>query len=184
MTTPTVIETHRNGNPVGERVELARYTVPAGARVLYGQRIDGVVRFQPEEPVALDVSPANSENATCRPRGVDGQEGRSDAARRKRPNDEAEESAAVEPPMDRCGRTGRRVELARYVISEGERVLYGQRVWGVVRVTDVPLVAGGRAYLIERGLERDGNAALQAMVADYVRQAELLDEVPMAASLL
>ena len=44
MTTPTVTETRRNGNPVGERVELARYTVPAGERVLYGQRVDGVVR--------------------------------------------------------------------------------------------------------------------------------------------
>ena len=27
-----------NGNPVGERIELARYSIPAGERVLYGQR--------------------------------------------------------------------------------------------------------------------------------------------------
>lgn len=33
-----------NGNRVGQRVELARYTLPAGERVLYGQRINGVVR--------------------------------------------------------------------------------------------------------------------------------------------
>lgn len=46
MTTPTVSETRRNGNTVGERRELARYTVPsAGERVSYGQRVNGVVRF-------------------------------------------------------------------------------------------------------------------------------------------
>ena len=36
MTTPTVTEIRRNGNPVGERIELARYTVPVGERVVYG----------------------------------------------------------------------------------------------------------------------------------------------------
>ena len=35
-------------------------------------------------------------------------------------------------------RVGERIELARYMIAEGERVLYGQRVNGVVRVTDKP----------------------------------------------
>ena len=47
MTTPTVTELVRNGNRVGKRVELARYTIPAGERVLHGQRINGVVRFLP-----------------------------------------------------------------------------------------------------------------------------------------
>ena len=35
MTTPTVTEIRRNGNPVGERIELGRYSVPADERVLY-----------------------------------------------------------------------------------------------------------------------------------------------------
>ena len=55
-----------------------------------------------------------------------------------------------------------------------------------VRVTDVPREAGGRAYLVERGLEEEGpnaNAALQALVADYLRQASVLDAVPMAESM-
>jgi hypothetical protein len=54
----------------------------------------------------------------------------------------------------------------------------------MVRVTDDPLAPGGRAYLFERGLEvaaANANAALQALIADYVRQASVLDEVPMAA---
>ena len=54
---------------------------------------------------------------------------------------------------------------------------------GVVRLTDVPLEAGGRAYLVERGLEEEGsnaNAALHALIADYLRQASVLDAVPMA----
>jgi hypothetical protein len=93
MTTPTVIETRRNGNPVGERVELGRYSVPAG-----------------------------------------------------------------------------------------ERILYGQRVHGIVRITDVPAQGRGRAYLVERELEQDGYGALRALVADYLSQAELLADVPMAIS--
>ena len=87
----------------------------------------------------------------------------------------------------RSGRTGARVELARYSVRSGDRVLYGQRIFGVVRVTDVPLASGGRSYLIERGLEEEGanaNAALQALIADYLQQASALDEVPMAVSIL
>ncbi|MBV9194523.1 MAG: hypothetical protein JO168_10305 [Solirubrobacterales bacterium] len=76
-------------------------------------------------------------------------------------------------------RVGQRVELARYTIPGGERVLYGQRVDGVVRVTDNPANGRGRAYLIERELERDGNAALHALVADYVEQAQRHGEIPM-----
>jgi hypothetical protein len=77
---------------------------------------------------------------------------------------------------------GERIELARYTVPVGERVLYGQRVNGVVRVTDVPACGRGRAYLVERELEHDGYDALKALVADYLDQAELLAEVPMALS--
>jgi hypothetical protein len=77
---------------------------------------------------------------------------------------------------------GERIELARYTIPVGQRVLYGQRVNGVVRVTDVPAGGRGRAYLVERELEQDGYDALKALVADYVDQAGLLEDVPMAVS--
>jgi hypothetical protein len=84
------------------------------------------------------------------------------------------------------GRTGARVELARYSASAGDRALFGQRVHGVVRVTNVPLALGGRAYLVERGLDEEGtnaSAALHALIEDYLRQASILDDVPMAATL-
>lgn len=77
---------------------------------------------------------------------------------------------------------GERTELARYTVRAGQRVLYGQRVNGVVRVTDVPAHGRGRAYLVERELEQDGYDALRALVADYVEQAGLLEDVPMAVS--
>jgi hypothetical protein len=77
---------------------------------------------------------------------------------------------------------GERVELARYTVPVGERVLYGQRVNGVVRVTDVPACDRGRAYLVERELEQDGYDALKALISDYLDQAELLEDVPMAVS--
>ena len=74
---------------------------------------------------------------------------------------------------------GKRVELARYNIPAGERVHHGQRINGVVRVTDNPAGGRGRAYLVERELEHDGNAALQALVADYVEQAERHGVIPV-----
>ena len=77
---------------------------------------------------------------------------------------------------------GERIELARYTVPVGERVLYGQRVNGVVRVTDVPAGGRGRAYLVERELEQDGYGALNAMLSDYLDQAQLLEDVPMAVS--
>jgi hypothetical protein len=77
---------------------------------------------------------------------------------------------------------GERIELARYSVPVGERVVYGQRVNGVVRVTDVPARGRGRAYLVERELEQDGYDALKALVTDYLDQAELLEDVPMAVS--
>jgi len=67
------------------------------------------------------------------------------------------------------GRTGDRVELTHYTVANGgERILYGQRVNGSVRVTDVPRTPGGRAYLVERDLQLDGNTALRALVSDYL----------------
>jgi hypothetical protein len=52
----------------------------------------------------------------------------------------------------RARRMGVRVEPARYTVGGVERALYGQRVEGVVRVTDVPISIRGRAYLVERRL--------------------------------
>ena len=84
MTTPTVTELVRNGNRVGKRVELARYTIPAGERVLYGQRINGVVRFLPANPVVLVSASAGTENDSSSS-WLEADDGRADAVRQKRP---------------------------------------------------------------------------------------------------
>ncbi len=73
---------------------------------------------------------------------------------------------------------GQRTELARYTVAEGERILYGQRIDGIVRVTDRPARHGGRAYLVERGL--DTKSELDALIADYLDQATKLDSPPLA----
>jgi hypothetical protein len=83
------------------------------------------------------------------------------------------------PQLTKHTEVGARVELARYTIPGGERVLYGQRVNGIVRVTDNPASGNGRAYLVERELEQDGNAALQALIADYLDQARRHQAIPM-----
>jgi hypothetical protein len=56
-------------------------------------------------------------------------------------------------PTRRTGPTNERVELGRYTISAGERILYRQRVLGVVWLTDVPAHGHGRRYIMDRGLD-------------------------------
>ena len=73
--------------------------------------------------------------------------------------------------------TGRRVELAHYPSDSGERVLVAQRVDGKVRVTDEPHTGTGRRYLVEAHLE--SQAALDALVSDYLEKARRLGYAPM-----
>lgn len=75
----------------------------------------------------------------------------------------------------RAGQTNERVELIRYTISAGERIVYGQRVRGVVRLTDVS-AGSGRAYLIERDL--GAMSEIRAILTDYLEQADRWDAVP------
>jgi hypothetical protein len=87
------------------------------------------------------------------------------------------------PPVieTRCGgRTNPRVELTRYTISDGEHVIYAQRVLGVVRLVDEPAAGEGRRYIIER--ELTVMAELEAIVADYLEQAATWDVIPAAGS--
>ena len=78
----------------------------------------------------------------------------------------------------RVRQTNARVELARYSVSAGERVIYGQRVLGVVRLVDVPAEGTGRRFIIER--ELTVMTELQAIVADYLDQAAAWDVIPAA----
>jgi hypothetical protein len=91
----------------------------------------------------------------------------------------------VTPNQRDSNDVGERTELGRYRTVAGvARVLYGQRVGNVVRVTDVPVDQPGRAYLVERGIEEDGNAALLALVADYLETANELGVPPMSTTIL
>jgi hypothetical protein len=76
-------------------------------------------------------------------------------------------------------RVGERVELARYRISSGERVIYGQRISGRVRLTDRPADGRGRSFMVESDLQLDGNDAINGLIGDYIEQAGELDSVPM-----
>jgi hypothetical protein len=51
-----------------------------------------------------------------------------------------------------------------------------------VRITDTP-VCRGRAFLVERGLEEDGYAALHALVNDYITQSQRRDEPAILVNL-
>ena len=87
-------------------------------------------------------------------------------------------ASATPVRLARPGADGGRpdAQLARYSISTGERALHAEPRGPTVRIVDRP-VGAGRAYVVEERLERDGCAAL---VADYLKQAQELDVVPMA----
>jgi hypothetical protein len=78
--------------------------------------------------------------------------------------------------------TGRPCEVGRYTTDEGERLLVGQRVDGIVQITDRPLASAGRSYLVETGI--GSMEELAALVADYKAQAARLGDCPMGASLV
>lgn len=80
----------------------------------------------------------------------------------------------------RAGQTNERVELARYTVTAGERVIHGQRILGVVRFVDDPASGAGRHYVIERELTT--MAELEATVADYLQQAATWDAIPAAGA--
>ena len=81
-----VFHVERKAGRTGHRVELARYTTgDGGERVLYGQRVDGVVRFLPRESVVLVAQQGLSEDDACRCRRIPCEPARPHAARRKRP---------------------------------------------------------------------------------------------------
>jgi hypothetical protein len=78
----------------------------------------------------------------------------------------------------RAGQTNARHELARYTVNAGERIIYAQRVLGVVRLVDEPADGGGRRYVIER--ELTVMSELEALVADYLDQAATWGVIPAA----
>ena len=85
---------------------------------------------------------------------------------------------ATTGPAPKHGTNPRR-QLATYQAADETRTIYGQRVDGTVRLTDV---GPGRSYLVESGI--DTNASLTALLTDYLQQAEQLASCPMAKSVL
>ncbi len=72
---------------------------------------------------------------------------------------------------------GRQVELGRYQVPEGTRVLTGRRIDGVVHVYDFPVDHPGCGYFVEKGF--DSRAELAVLVADYRRRAKAIAGCPM-----
>jgi hypothetical protein len=87
------------------------------------------------------------------------------------------------PPRRMVGPVlGERRELGRYTVAAGERILYGQRIDGIVRITDRPadkVTTTNRAYLVESAVE--SKAELDAILTDYLNEAARLQVVPAAA---
>ena len=71
--------------------------------------------------------------------------------------------------------TGKPKVLATYQCDEGQRQLVGQRVDGIVQITDQR--PGGRAYLVEEGITKMDE--LDALIADYLAKAKRIGYAPM-----
>jgi hypothetical protein len=159
---------------VGKPVELARYSVHGCERIVYGKWIDDLVhvidaptggrgRFYP-----VDCCRAHDGRAAVEALVADY------ICQAKRGGEIPMVAGIVERVEQ--------VALARYEFTGGERVLYGQRVNGVVRVTDRPARGPERSYLVECDVEPDGFPALEALIVDYTCQAARRDDIPMAMS--
>ena len=139
---------------------------------LLAVKAKGHAPFQPDLPIATDAAVYATAAHSSEVSGYG-----SSAHWRTSPQHEPE-SVPQQPTI------GERTELGRYTVSSGERVIYGQRINGVVRITDRPASGAGRSYLVERELEVDGYSALKALVSEYIEQAGELDAVPMASSVV
>jgi len=71
-------------------------------------------------------------------------------------------------------------EVARYQLGEAVRVLSAERNGDAVQLIDRSDSGQGLSYLVESDISTDDKASLQALVADYLRQAERLGAVPMS----
>lgn len=76
---------------------------------------------------------------------------------------------------DTAEQAGRPQRLGTNIADVGERILVGQRVDGVVRISDVPADGEGRSYLVEPQV--DSMAETDALVADYKTKAKKLGYV-------
>jgi hypothetical protein len=160
---------------VGARMELARYRLKGAQRILYGQVFEGLVRVTDHPACGRGRSYLVEPALKC-----DGHQTLdalvADYTRTARRVNDIPMRATLDARVQQ-------VELARYALTRGERVLHGQRVDGVVRVTDRPARGSGRAYLVECGLEHHGYGALRTLIDDYTRQAGEHDEIPMLVRL-
>jgi hypothetical protein len=87
-------------------------------------------------------------------------------------------TSAVSHSTAHAAQANEPVELARYTITGGERVICGQRIRGIVRLVDVPAEGRSRRYLI--GRELTSMAELEAIIVDYLDQAARWDAIPGA----
>jgi hypothetical protein len=72
---------------------------------------------------------------------------------------------------------GALVELSRYHVTSGERIVLGQRIDGVVCITDAPAHDDGSTYVVERGLT--SHDELLGLVTHYVEHAKKCGGIPL-----
>jgi hypothetical protein len=72
--------------------------------------------------------------------------------------------------------------VAAYTVGSESRVLRATRLDAGLRLVDEPDGAAGERYVIERELQMEDAAELDALVGDYLAQAQTLQAIPMASS--
>ncbi len=171
-------------NRTGQTFTYPKTGAHASAEI---QRLQGTTAQSPgerryERKLIADQVAAGLNNTAVQPHETTGYG--SDAAWRQNRQPEQPIVSSHRPAPRKAGPVaGERVELARYTVARGgDRILYGQRVDGRVRVTDRPagrVTAENRAHLIDNDL--DSKSELDALVADYLAEAQRLQTIPATA---
>jgi hypothetical protein len=103
---------------------------------LLAVKAKGHAPFQPELPIATDAAIYATAAHSSEVSGYG-----SSAHWHTSPQHELES-------VPRRSSVGERTELGRYTVSSGERVIYGQRINGMVRITDARFRARGAPILL------------------------------------
>jgi hypothetical protein len=74
--------------------------------------------------------------------------------------------------------------LATYSVQGCERSLRLEPTPTEVRLVDIPTRGAGETYLVEADVAPDGDAALRALIVDYIAHAQKLNCVPMSPDAL
>jgi hypothetical protein len=85
-------------------------------------------------------------------------------------------------PIRVTGNGGRAVELARYTLPDGQRILWLEPAGDRVAICDRPAHGPGPVFLVEPDAADEQQPAIDALIVDYLQQARTHQQPPVTLS--